>query len=311
MFNTPWRCAVLAVVLVGVGSGQALAQPTVVFDYSLDTSGFFGAVGSPQRAALDAAASRLTSRLADSLTAITPGSGNTWTATFNNPTSGAATNVTDLTIAANTIRIYVGGRSLGVGTLGLGQTGGFTASGSVAFGQTVASRGQAGALTSPPTDFGPWGGSIAFDSTTTWNFSLTGPVAGQVDFLSVAEHELGHVLGFGTADSWKNLITGTTFNGPISTALNGGVHPSVSADGAHWAPGTTYMGQPAAMTPSISAGVRQEFTELDFAGLADLGWQIVPVPEPATVLGVAVLGLVGAWGVRRRTASRRPSPAGA
>ena len=30
------------------------------------------------------------------------------------------------------------------------------------------------------------------------------------------------------------------------------------------------------MVPSIAAGVRKEFTELDFAILDDLGWQVVP-----------------------------------
>src|SRR5207245_5646684 len=43
------------------------------------------------------------------------------------------------------------------------------------------------------------GSSILIDSTAAgwgWSTSLTGPVAGQMDLLSVVTHELGHALGF-------------------------------------------------------------------------------------------------------------------
>ena len=212
------------------------------------------------------------------------------------------------TITANTIRVFAGGRSLSGGTLGVGGPGGFSVGGTQAFVNTVVGRGQSGALgpALQRTDFGPWGGAITFDSdnSTNWNFALTPPTAGsgQADFLSVALHELGHLLGIGTADSWKNLITGTTFNGPKSIALNGGVNPSTTADKGHFASGTSYLGQEVSMTPNISLSSRKNFTELDFGGLDDLGWNVVPVPEPATVLGLATAGLAGVWGVRRRVA---------
>jgi hypothetical protein len=311
MFNTPWRCAVLAAVLVAVGPAPAFAQPTIVLDYTFDTNNFFP-VGSQQRVTLQTAANRLTARLTDSLTAITPGGGNTWTAVFPNPGTGTTQNVSNPTIAANTIYVYAGGRVLGGSTLGIGGPGGFSAGGTQAWLDTVQARGQTGAQgpASGQTDFGPWGGAITFDTNTNWNFSVSsGPVSGQVDFLSVAEHELGHLLGFGTANSFKNLISGSSFTGPHSTALNGGVNPALSADLGHWASGTSYLGQECAMTPSLTVGTRKEFTELDFAGLNDLGWQLTPVPEPATVLGLAVaaLGLAGA--VRRRRAAPETSAA--
>lgn len=65
------------------------------------------------------------------------------------------------------------------------------------------------------------------------------------------------------------------------------------------------------MDPSILLGTRKEFTELDYAGLSDLGWQLAPVPEPATVVGLSAVGLAGAWGVRRRAAAQAPVPAAA
>lgn len=304
MVHSPWRCGVWAALLLGVAAGPAAAQPVILFDYSLDSGGFFGAAGSAPRLALDAAATRLTNRLADTLTAIAPSGGNTWTPSFTNPTTGGAATLTNPSIPQHQILVFVGARELGGSVLGQGGPGGFSASGTTTFLNSLR-RGQTGALGSAAgqTDFGPWGGSVAFDSVgTTWNFSLTGPVAGQADFLSVAEHELGHLLGIGTANSWDNLCNGATltFTGPVSTALNGGANPSVTADFGHWGSGQSYLGQECAMTPSITIGTRKEFNELDYGGLDDLGWQVTPIPEPATVIGVAAVGLIGVWGARWR-----------
>ena len=255
------------------------------------------------------AASALTSRLGDTLTAITPGGVNTWTANFPNPATGATVVLTDQVIATNVIRVYAGGRDLTGGTLGIGGPGGFNASGnSQAFFDSLG-RGQYDITSAPNTrtDFASWGGAITFDSVgTTWNFALTNPTGSQADFYSVALHELGHLLGFGTADSFQNRVpVGTAFLGPASTALNGGVNPQVTGDLGHWAAGTSFGGQEAAMTPSIVLGTRKVFTELDFAGLKDLGWQVSPVPEPAGVLGLAAAGLAAAWGLRRRRGATR------
>ena len=101
------------ILLSGFGATPAVAQPTIVFDYSLDTNNFFGAVGSVQRVTLETAAVRLTSRLTDTLTAITPSGVNTWDAVFPNPATGSTQTITNLTIPQNTIRVYAGGRVLG------------------------------------------------------------------------------------------------------------------------------------------------------------------------------------------------------
>jgi len=293
-----FRTFVSSVILVGLFTAPAVAQPTIVFDYTYDTNNFFP-VDSQQRTTLEAAAARLTSRLTDSLTAITPGGSNTWTAIFDNPTTGATVNLVNPTIAANEIRVFVGAQALGGNTLGFGGFGAWSGGGSTEFLQSIG-RGQFDVFSagSTQTDFGLWGGTITFDSATNWHFGLNAPASGQFDFLSVALHELGHVLGFGTAPSWDNLITGTTYNGSVANALAGGPL-TTTADKGHWAEGTTYLGQEAAMDPTIMIGMRKEFTELDFAGLDDLGWQVVPVPEPASIIGV-VIGVAGAWGGVRR-----------
>jgi hypothetical protein len=152
------------------------------------------------------------------------------------------------------------------------------------------------------TDFGAWGGVISFDTATSWNFSVgSGPAGSEFDFLSVAIHELAHLLGFGTADSWDNLVTGGEFTGATATALNGGSSPLTNPAADHYAAGTMFGGDEAAMTPSITIGTRKLFTELDFAGLDDIGWQVTPVPEPTSLLAAAgPIIFVAAWVRRRR-----------
>ena len=139
-------------------------------------------------------------------------------------------------------------------------------------------RGQAGALATPPSDFGPWGGSIAFDDSnaTSWYFGLdtSGLTSNETDFFTVAEHEIGHVLGIGTSPSWMSDIVNDTFVGAHAEAGNGGQPVPLDAAGQHWAQGMTSDGQPAVMTPVLLDGTRRDFTPLDFAGLADIGWQV-------------------------------------
>ena len=256
---------------------------TIDLDYRFDTSGFFN--DPARQAVLQLAADTLGSRLNDSLSAIVPSGSNTWDAQFNAPDSGAATSLPNLTVPANTIVIFVGARVLpSGGELGEGGPGGLSANGSQDWLDTVAARGQAGALgaNSTQTDFGPWGGSIVFDSTANWYFGqdATGLGFNQDDFLSVAEHEISHTLGFGTAPSWSNLVSGSQFTGAASRAQFGGNVPTDAsgASAAHWANGTRDLGTAgfprACMDPILPTGTRAAFTPLDFAGLQDLGWQV-------------------------------------
>jgi len=120
----------------------------------------------------------------------------------------------------------------------------------------------------------------------------------------VAMHELGHLIGFGLAPSFTNATngTGTVFTGVKSNALFPGV--TLEAGRGHWAEGTSYLGQEAAMDPSILQGTRKLFNELDFAGLDDMGWDVTAVPEPST-LALAGLGAAGlAYRRRRKVAAR-------
>ena len=250
---------------------------SIRLDYSLDASGFFTA--HPQaKTVLQAAADQLTQRLADTLSAITPGGVNDWTLVVTDPATGQDREFDNPTIPADTIVVYAGSRPLG-GPLGIGGPAGWSASGTSSFLNTVSTRGEPGAAGPPDgqTDFAPAGGAITFEPSRNWNYDLAAPHSGADDFLSVSLHELGHVLGIGTADSWSNQVFGGTFNGDASVAAFGQPVP-LAPDQSHWAAGTSSDGQVAAMTPSITTGTRKLFTRLDFAGLFDVGWEPAAVP---------------------------------
>lgn len=254
------------------------------FDYSLDSSGFFAS--QTRRDVLQAAGDALIQKFSDSLLAIAPSGVNQWTASFQNPSTGQTQNIQNLNIAQNELVIYAGARSLPSGTLALAASGGYSASGTQSFLNTVIGRGQAGALTSPATDYGPWGGSIAFSSSNTWHFGATteGLDSTETDFLSAATHELSHLLGFGTAASWNRFVSGSQFTGPNSVAnydLGGNI--PLDSGKAHWVDGTQDGGRETLMDPTTARGTRKTLTRLDLAGLQDIGWVVInPV---ATISG--------------------------
>ena len=270
-------------------AAQVINQPNsgalrIRFDYTLDSSGFFA--DQSRRQLLQLAADIVTTKFSDTLAAIAPSGVNQWNASFQNPSTGQMTSVANLTIAANELVVYVGARNLSGNTLGLASTGGYSAGGTQAFLDNVKARGQSGALASTPTDYGPWGGSIAFRSNTSWHFgaSTIGLDSTENDFLSTAIHEICHILGFGTAPSWATYLNGTQFIGNNAKANYdlGGNIPTDSIR-VHWVEGTTDSGKETLMDPTLSVGTRKSLTRLDLAGLQDIGWSLI---EPsATIRG--------------------------
>jgi hypothetical protein len=247
---------------------------SIRFDYSLDSNGFFAS--QERKNILQSVANSIISKFSDQLTAIQPTGTSQWTAKFVNPGSGAQETRTNLSIAANEILIYAGARALGAGEYGRGEKGGFSAtSSSQTFIDTVKARGQAGALAATPTDFGPWGGSITFASTASWHFGATtvGLDPAEFDFATVASHELMHVLGFGLAASWNAKVSGG-FTGANSIAV-AGVSPVPLNDASHWKSGTSVDGRLVIMAPETNSGARRLPTRLDYAGLQDIGWQLI------------------------------------
>ncbi|RMF83954.1 MAG: peptidase M10A and M12B matrixin and adamalysin [Nitrospirae bacterium] len=295
---------------IALAAGLLAATPaaafTIQFDYGYDTGGFFSSHPNAQTD-LQAAGHYFETRITDTLSAITSGGPNHFTASFTDPATGNPTSISDYSVPADTLVVFVGGQNLGGSALGQGGPGGFSVSGTQSFVDAAAYRGQAGAAASPPTDFGPWGGSITFDSGANWYFDpdpATDESFSGYDFYSVALHELGHVLGIGTADSWYALVSGGSFTGSAAQAAYGGPVP-VNGGADHWAgsvagllPDGTL--QEAAMTPAIGPHQRKRFTDVDLAALSDVGWQVVAVPEPTSLALVATPLLLLA--LRRRSA---------
>ncbi|MFM8271800.1 MAG: matrixin family metalloprotease, partial [Gemmata sp.] len=235
----------------------------IQLDYSRDLTGFFN---NPEaRAIMERAASEFGNSLNANLAAIVPHGGNTWTATFFDPATGGQTGVANLSVGANTLRIFVGGRAMSRSEAGFGGYGGTSISGSQAWLNAVETRGHSG--------FSPWGGSIAFDTNQRWHFGQTtdGLDSTELDFYSVAVHELGHVLGIGTAPEWMSLASGGYFYGANASAVYGGAVP-LNPNASHWADGVIAGGQGASLDPTLTYGTRVTWSALDAAALRDLGW---------------------------------------
>lgn len=176
---------------------------------------------------------------------------------------------------------------------------------------------------------------------TGWNFGTGSPGANQVDFRSVIAHEIGHVMGvmstfgsdgtwssagltawdsylhddagnrasaggFGTPGDFNEQDNPVWFDGPHAKAANGGNDVGVWAPVGSERSSLTHLDElsqtHALMSPFVTRGeVIRGPTDLEWAIMQDLGWQVAPVPEPgATVMlaGLCAAGFV--WLGRRR-----------
>lgn len=246
----------------------------IKLDYSVDQSGFFNS--NDRRLLLQSAADLVASKFNDTLNAIQPVGTDIWDAKFKNPATGVDVTRRNMTINANELLIFAGARSLGSTEGGNGDRGGyFVQSSRQTFIDTVQARGNTGALASPATDVGPWGGSIAFDSSKQWYFGTdpAGLNSQQLDFLSVAVHEFIHILGFGSTASWDNKVTNGKFNGTSAVATYGSAIPLGDSD--HFTNSLTFDGQRPTMVPILNSGERLFPTKLDLVTLKDAGWQLI------------------------------------
>jgi probable HAF family extracellular repeat protein len=272
---------------------------------------------SQRKSLLNQAANAITSRLQDSLSAITPnpGQGNTWTAKVLDPRDFTAVDIPNLSVPLDRIIVYVGvNTSLGM-LYSYGIVNDSDVTGSQAWKDTVKKRGRDPALVAPT----PWGGSLAFTSDPASyynianfyldpNVNTTGagdPPSNQVDFYSMAFAELCHAFGVGglgiiLADTvnarwwWDHVDsnpTPATFTGPAIAAANP-PDGTVDLDDAkfhlrhdEWSvrSGTTIAGLVAFTNPS--AGERRYLTRDDFNVLKDMGWTVSPIKYELDALG--------------------------
>ncbi len=238
----------------------------IKFDYSFDRTHF---CEGHRRAVLEAAGKEIGDRINDNLAAIAPSGRNYWTVRFNDPSTGKATSRNNLSVPKDTIIVYVGARPMSwLGDMSSGASGG----GSCAWKDTFQTRDQPGTST--------WGGSIAFDSTPAhpWYYGVSASVPkGHLDFYSTVQHELGHLLGVdGDNPHFRNQISQRAFTGTAAKAANGGsTVPMHNNENDHWARSVKSNGRTATMSYEPRApGVARRFTELDFAALKDIGWEV-------------------------------------
>jgi hypothetical protein len=258
--------------------GRQLLSLAIEIRYDYDTSHFFDTQA--KRDLMQQVADQVGAALNSQLAAISPSGSNTWTANFVDPTTGQARAIDNLAVPADALIVYVGGRALSGSESGQNNT--LVVSSSAPptpFEQQAESRGNPGVLADPPTAYAPWGGSISFDNSHTgWYFgqdlSKIGPT--QVDFVTVATHELTHLLGIGTSPVWQHLATPGGFIGPNAEALNGGKPLPLNAGLDHWNDGTASDGTWALMDPASTTGRRTALSDLDYAGLEDIGWSVSP-----------------------------------
>lgn len=121
-----------------------------------------------------------------------------------------------------------------------------------------------------------------------WHWDHTSSVAfGKNDLYSVAVHEILHAIGYGTADSWDDLVNGTNWNGSEVQALTGSGSGLIHPDGAHVAFNIMSQRlsdgamQEVSMDPNLTTGTRKELTVLDLAFLRDIGYETITPTFPS------------------------------
>jgi len=147
------------------------------------------------------------------------------------------------------------------------------------------------------------GNDAVIEFSTNYTFSTGrdaqgGTPAGQYDLIGVAEHEIGHALGFVSSFDFNGDLTvldlfrytsfdtrasttGSTFfsldKGATSLAkFSPGANDNYQA--SHWLQGTGSL-----MDPAVAAGVSQNITALDIKALDVIGYDVIVVAEPASL----------------------------
>lgn len=235
----------------------------IEFDYRFDRSGFFNDPN--RRQILETAASFWERHILDEFTNLAPGT----PIYIKNPSTGGTVSFS-LDRPIDDILVFVGTAPLSS--------------------DTIAQAGPSAAWTADSnldirfnsSNFEPWTGHISFNSTTNWFIDPTPQThndipPGQVDLMTVATHELGHILGIGNTQAFNQWISGQTFMGPNALVITEGLGIPLAEDLSHIQDHFLPKGitGDSLLDPMIPSGVRQFPTLLDLALLQDVGYQIL------------------------------------
>lgn len=146
-------------------------------------------------------------------------------------------------------------------------------------------------------DFEPWLGHIEFNASFIDEFYFDSTPEtdddlpqGKQDFLSLSLHEIGHILGIGSSDSFANQVKNGKFAGTQSVALNDGDLIPLDSLGDHTQEGFNIdSDEDALLSPFSDYGERRLPSAIDLAILADIGYEIAEV-EIETESEVAEVG---------------------
>ncbi len=238
------------------------------FDYRFDKAGFFTP---PRKLALEAAAAVWGRLLTDDFATVPAG---TSLATRDPQTPNVAAQMVTSPEDIDDLLVFVGSSDLPSGTLGSARpTAGLSAITDPTLATALDARFNG-------SKFEPWTAWASFDTMQPWFFDPTPDdgsdvPADQMDFMSVAEHELGHCLGIGSSPAWTDLVdtANHTFIGTRAVAAFGGPVP-LNADDSHVANGTLSDGEPVLLDPSSKVGIRYRPSRLDLAIMQDLGYHL-------------------------------------
>jgi hypothetical protein len=241
---------------------------SIRFDYRLDTAGYFDPVLHPERrAALEAAAASWSARLTEDFLEVPSDT----RLRLNNPEDRDEELWLDVSGQdIDDLLVFVG-TSDEIDGYGRGGPASVAESTDATLNQSLLNRVSG-------RKFEPWAGSISFKGTVEYFFDETpdsdDDLPGDAyDFISLATHELGHVLGFTPCEAFRAQLESDSFSGKAATSEYGGAVP-LTSDGLHLADGTTSRGVEALMTPTLPSGARRAPTPLDTAILHDLGYAL-------------------------------------
>ena len=235
------------------------------FDYRFDTKGFFS--DAKRRAALEGAARIWRSRIKSTFPNVPSG---TYVFIRNPEQPDLPSQGFNLDYEIDDLVVFVGAAELGGARAGRGGVSvGLSGVSDTQLRETLSARYNL-------APFRPWTGWISFDETMPWHFDATPdssdvPPTDKTDFISIALHELGHVLGFSGTPPFVALVSGDTFVGPKAVSVYGGPVPLASS-ASHF-PDDIFGGtKRPVMSVSSLRGQRALPSPLDIAVFEDLGY---------------------------------------